>query len=60
MANGIEDLHEKNRDRSKPMKDKRYYSWNEKLGREDSEMLLEKASRWSALKERRGDYDDED
>ena len=60
MANGMEDLLEKNKSRSKPENDKRYTHWNDRVGHEDSEMLLEKASRWSAFKENRGDYDEED
>ena len=60
MANGIEDLEEKNKGRAKPKVDARYVSWMEKLGKEDSEMLMEKSSRWSAVKESRGDYDEED
>ena len=55
MANGIEDLEEKNKGRAKPKVDARYVSWMEKLGKEDSEMLMEKSSRWSAVKESRGD-----
>ena len=56
MANGIEDLEEKNKGRAKPKVDARYVSWMEKLGKEDSEMLMEKSSRWSAVKESRGEY----
>lgn len=59
MANGEEDLEEKNKGRRKPVPEKRYSKWKDSLGEEDSEMLLEKSSRWSAFKESRGDYDDE-
>ncbi|NLZ68409.1 MAG: hypothetical protein GX903_05350 [Spirochaetales bacterium] len=58
MANGKEDLIEKNKDREKDTNEKRYKKWNSSLGREDSEMLLEKSSSWSAFKENRGDYDE--
>jgi hypothetical protein len=59
MANGEEDLREKNKDRAKPAKDKRYASWKHSYGEEDGDMLLEKSSKWSAYKENRGDYDEE-
>ena len=59
MANGEEDLAEKNKGRRKPAPEKRYMKWNHSFGEEDSEMLLEKSSKWSAYKESRGDYDDE-
>ena len=59
MANGIEDLKEKNKGRAKPRSERRYSGWRESFGEEDSAMLLEKASRWSAFKESRGDYDDD-
>lgn len=58
MANGKEDLIEKNKDREKDTNEKRYKKWNSSLGRENSEMLLEKSSSWSAFKENRGDYDE--
>lgn len=58
MANGMEDMAEKNKGRAKPVKDIRYRSWRDHLGKEDSEMLLEKAVRWSARRDR--EYDDED
>ena len=58
MANGKDDLIEKNKDREKDTNEKRYKKWNSSLGREDSEMLLEKSSSWSAFKENRGDYDE--
>ena len=60
MANGMEDLFEKNKGREKPKAEKRYSAWKDHFGKEDSEMLLEKASRWSAVRESRGDYDDEE
>lgn len=56
MANGIEDLQEKNKDRSvKP--DARYDTWRTLQGREDAEMLQEKSSGWSSFRANRGDYD---
>lgn len=44
MANGREDMIEKNRGRVKPHKDERYHSWVSRLGREDAQMLLEKST----------------
>lgn len=44
MANGIEDLKEKNKGRLIEG-DRRYSYWARKYGEEDSEMLLEKSSR---------------
>lgn len=58
MANGIEDLKEKEKD--SPKKDfskSKYSSWKNFQGREDAEMLQEKSFGWSAKKESRGDYD---
>lgn len=58
MANGEEDFLEKNKDRLKPAPEKRYKGWSRRLGREDSEMLLEKATAWNGYKRDRK-YDDE-
>lgn len=44
MANGIEDLREKNKGR-RVGGEKRYSVWSNTLGRDDAEMLLEKAYR---------------
>lgn len=62
MANGIEDLREKNKDRIPLKEDSRYDFWRVLQGREDAEMLQEKSSFWSSKKASRGDYDswDED
>lgn len=62
MANGIEDLREKNKDRISLKEDSRYDFWRVFQGREDAEMLQEKSSSWSSKKANRGDYDswDED
>ncbi len=60
MANGEEDLKEKNKGRMKPFPEKRYHKWSTTLGKEDSEMLLEKASRWKGYKENRSYLDDEE
>lgn len=49
MANGIEDLIEKNKDRTSLKQDSRYEKWLTFQGREDAEMLQEKSSS--------GDYD---
>lgn len=55
MANGEEDLHEKNKDKDPvPL---RYDQWRVTQGREDAEMLAEKSSGWSSKKANRGDYD---
>lgn len=56
MANGIEDLREKNKDKPE-IKNARYTEWKNFQGREDAEMLMEKSSGWSASKSNRGDYD---
>lgn len=60
MANGMEDLHEKNKDRDeKPRKSASKYSeWSHFQGHEDAEMLQEKSADWSSKKASRGDYDD--
>lgn len=44
MANGEEDLREKNRGRE-IVNEKRYTRWSSRLGRDDAEMLVEKAYR---------------
>ena len=58
MANGLEDLHEKNKGR-KDFKKSKYKAWSNFQGREDAEMLCEKSDNWSATKSNRGDYDDD-
>ncbi len=59
MADGIEDLKEKNKDGMKPVPGD-YGKWKNLQGREDAEMLLEKTSGWSAENDSRGDeYGDE-
>ena len=57
MSNGIEDLHEKNKDRAENKQDSRYDSWRTFQGREDAEMLQEKSAGWSSKKANRGEYD---
>lgn len=58
MANGIEDLIEKNKENSnKKIKPHEFTQWKNFQGREDAEMLEEKSSGWSAVKSRKGDYD---
>ena len=59
MANGIEDLREKNKGRTIKT-DSTYDTWRTFQGREDAEMLQEKSSGWSSSKANRGDYDDWD
>ena len=61
MANGKEDLEEKNKDKIDISKDSsKIIQWANFQGREDCEMLQEKSRGWSATKSSRGDYDDED
>lgn len=55
MANGLEDLHEKNKE--KPELSKKYAWWMSFQGREDAEMLQEKSASWTAKKANRGDFD---
>ena len=57
MADGMEDLKEKNVDSKK---DRDYGKWRSFQGREDAEMLQEKTSSWSAKRDDRGDYDSYD
>lgn len=55
MANGKEDLQEKNAD--KKTLPTHYDDWRVFQGREDAEMLLEKSNGWTSTKANRGDYD---
>ena len=57
MANGIEDLKEKNKGRVNPGKNVRYDFWRTFQGREDAEMLQEKSSNWSNKKSKYREYD---
>ncbi len=57
MANGIEDLAEKNKNKDDPLTKRQFTQWNNFQGREDAEMLEEKSSRWSAKKAARREYD---
>ena len=51
MANGIEDLKEKNKDCDlNKIKPHEFTQWTNFQGREDAEMLEEKSAGWSALK----------
>lgn len=59
MANGMEDLREKNKDR-KPVDTNKYRAWATFQGREDAEMLEEKSAGWSAQKSARDAYDNYD
>ncbi|MBR1404545.1 MAG: hypothetical protein IJ558_10240 [Treponema sp.] len=58
MANGIEDLHEKNTDtplqKQNPAK---YDEWRTFQGREDADMLQEKSVNWKSKKDWRESYD---
>lgn len=58
MANGIEDLKEKEAQEQKAdLSKSRFSAWKSFQGREDAEMLQEKSFGWSASKQNRGDYD---
>ena len=57
MANGLEDLQEKNKDKAAPLDKHQFSQWNNFQGREDAEMLEEKSSRWNAKKAARREYD---
>lgn len=58
MANGSEDLKEKNSQQDKgDISKSKFTSWKNFQGEEDAEMLQEKSFGWSARKESRGDYD---
>ncbi|MCR4790875.1 MAG: hypothetical protein K5839_07335 [Treponemataceae bacterium] len=59
MANGMEDLEEKNKDRP-DFKKTKYKAWSNFQGREDAEMLMEKSNGWHASNSDRGDYDSYD
>ena len=54
MANGEEDLKEKNKGRE-IKNEKRYTAWYNRLGREDSEIVLEKRRSW--VEKKKGDED---
>ncbi|WP_191017897.1 hypothetical protein [Treponema zioleckii] len=58
MANGKEDLQEKNKD-SQPISE-RYEEWRVFQGREDAEMLQEKSSSWKNKRDWSEKYDHED
>ncbi len=55
MANGIEDLREKNKGRENPFV-QGYAKWAKRTGREDAEMLVEKKSTWHSAPKKRRDY----
>ena len=57
MANGLEDLQEKNKDKKDPLAKHQFSQWSNFQGREDAEMLEEKSSRWNAQKAARREYD---
>ena len=57
MANGLEDLHEKNKGPSVKEKNAHYDQWRTFQGREDAEMLQEKSSAWHSSKKRPGESD---
>ena len=57
MANGIEDLHEKNKDKPKLKQDSRYDTWRTFQGREDAQMLQEKTVSWKSKREWSEKYD---
>ena len=49
MANGEEDLREKNKEKASVSE--RYDEWRVFQGKEDAEMLQEKSSKWKSKKE---------
>ncbi|MBQ5383385.1 MAG: hypothetical protein IIU46_02910 [Treponema sp.] len=55
MANGEEDLREKNRDSVPPST--RYEEWRVFQGKEDAEMLQEKSVGWKSRKDWKEKYD---
>ncbi|MCR4823024.1 MAG: hypothetical protein K5873_09165 [Treponema sp.] len=63
MANGEEDLKEKNKDSAKEIKTGQYSQWSNFQGREDAEMLYEKRNSWTnarSAKDFYNKYDKED
>ena len=57
MANGIEDLKEKNKGRAKLGQSEHYDFWRTFQGREDAEMLQEKSANWANKKSKYKEYD---
>ncbi len=57
MANGSEDTIEKNKDRESPLESKNFTAWTNFQGREDAEMLQEKAASQKRFRSQR-DYED--
>ena len=55
MANGEEDLREKNNDKEDPSK--KFDQWRVFQGREDAQMLLEKSLSWKNKKDWNEKYD---
>ena len=55
MANGEEDLREKNKEKASISE--RYDEWRVFQGKEDAEMLQEKSSKWKSKKEWSEKYD---
>ena len=55
MANGEEDLREKNRDA--PVLSQKYDDWRVLQGREDAQMLQEKSVSWKSRKDWSEKYD---
>lgn len=55
MANGEEDLREKNKDSLPPSE--KYDEWRVFQGREDAQMLQEKSSSWKSKKDWSEKYD---
>ena len=55
MANGKEDLREKNR--NAPLLSQKYDDWRVSQGREDADMLQEKSVNWKSQKDWRNSYD---
>lgn len=53
MANGQEDLEEKNKDKRPALKKGQYSEWKNFQGREDAEMLYEKHDGWTSARSQR-------
>ena len=60
MANGAEDLAEKNKDKEAELKKGQYTAWTNFQGREDAEMLYEKRDNWMKAKNAREYYANRD
>lgn len=53
MANGTEDLKEKNKSQKKTIRQGKYSEWANFQGKEDAQMLYEKSNNWYSIKTKR-------